>query len=67
MTVKVCKDCKDRHHACWGSCQKYLDAKTEHEKQKKAREKDKALNDMVDSVHYNGQKYERRRKKYDYK
>ena len=63
MAIKVCKDCKDRHPACWGSCQKYLDARTEHEKQKKAREKDRLLDDMIDSVHSNGLKYERRQKR----
>ena len=62
MAVKVCRNCQDRYPACWGSCQKYLDAKAAHEKKKKAREKEMVLNDMIDSVHYNGQKYERRRK-----
>lgn len=63
MAVKVCKDCKDRHPACWGSCQKYIDARAEHEKQKKARERERLLDDMIDSVHSNGLKYERRQKR----
>ena len=67
MTIKVCRNCQDRYPACWGSCQKYLDAREVHEKYKKAREKDQALNDMIESVHYNGQKYERRRTKHDNK
>ena len=62
MTIKVCHNCQDRYPACWSSCQKYIDAKAAHEKKKEAREKDKALNEMVDSVHYNGLKYERNRK-----
>ena len=63
MTIKVCRNCQDRYPACWGSCQKDLDAKAVHEKHKKAREKEMVLNDMIESVHYNGQKYERRQKR----
>lgn len=59
MTIKVCRNCQDRYPACWSSCQKYLDAKAVHEKYKKAREKEMVLNDMIDSVHYTGLKYER--------
>ncbi len=59
----VCKGCSERYTACWGSCQKYLDAKATYEKQKKAREKDMMLNDMLDSVHYTGLQCERKRKK----
>ena len=55
----VCKGCEERYTACWGSCQKYIGAKEEHEKQKKSREKDRIINDMLDSVHYTGLKYER--------
>lgn len=59
MPITVCKDCKERYPACWVSCQKYIEAKEEHEKQKKAREKDRIMNDVIDSVHYTGLKYER--------
>ena len=59
MTIKVCHNCKDRYPACWGSCQKYLDAKATHEKQKKAREKAIVLHQMIESVYYSGKKYER--------
>ena len=62
MTINVCHNCQERHTACWDGCQKYLDAKAEHEKQKKAREKDLITNDMLDSVHYTGLKYERNRR-----
>ena len=55
----VCKGCEERYAACWGSCKKYIEAKEEHEKQKKEREKDRIINDMLDSVHYTGLKYER--------
>ena len=55
----VCKGCEERYAACWGSCQKYIEAKEAHDKQKRAREKDIVLHDMIESVHYNGKKYER--------
>ena len=55
----VCKGCEERYAACWGSCQKYIEAKEENERQKKAREKDRIMNDAIDSVHYTGLKYER--------
>ena len=55
----VCKGCAERHTACWGSCKKYIEVKAAHDKQKRAREKDIVLHDMIESVHYNGKKYER--------
>ena len=55
----VCKGCVDRYAACWGSCKKYIEAKAAHDEQKKAIEKAIVLHDMIESVHYNGKKYER--------
>ena len=55
----VCKGCTERHTSCWGRCKKYIEAKEEHDKQKKAIEKAIVLHDMIESVHYNGKKYER--------
>ena len=55
----VCKGCGDRYAACWGSCKKYIEAKEENERQKKAREKDWIMNDVINSIHYTGLKYER--------
>ena len=55
----VCKGCAERYTACWGSCKKYIEAKEEHEKRKKAYKKYTILNDLLDSVHYTGLKYER--------
>lgn len=62
MTISVCHRCQERYPACWGSCQKYLDAKAKFIRQKKAREKDLIINEMIESVHYTGLKYERNRK-----
>ena len=55
----VCKGCTARHTSCWGRCEKYIDAKEEHDKHKKEREKAIVLHDMIESVYYNGKKYER--------
>ena len=58
----VCKGCTDRYIACWGSCQKYIEAKAAHEEQKRAKEKAGVLHEMLESVYYNGKKYERNRR-----
>lgn len=55
----VCKGCEERYAACWGSCPKYIEAKASHEEQKKTREKAVVLHEMLESVYYNGKKYER--------
>ena len=55
----VCKGCTERHTSCWGSCKKYIEAKAARDEQKKAIEKAVVLHDMIESVHYNGKKYER--------
>ena len=55
----VCKGCTERHTSCWGSCKKYIEAKAAHEKEKEEREKAVVLYDMLESVYYNGKKYER--------
>ena len=34
MTIGVCKDCQERYPACWGSCERYLEAKKELEARK---------------------------------
>ena len=34
LTITTCKDCLDRNVGCHGSCQKYLDAKSENERKK---------------------------------
>ena len=48
--------------ACWGSCPKYIEAKAAHEKEKEEREKAVVLHEMLESVYYNGKKYERNRR-----
>lgn len=33
--VSPCKDCAERHEACWGSCDKYAEWKARHTAQQK--------------------------------
>lgn len=56
MITNVCKDCDERHTACWGDCAKYQQAKAEHEKQKQARSQAINRNCALNSVQYNGLK-----------
>lgn len=44
---QVCKDCRDRSVGCHGTCQKYLEAKAEHEKE--AAKIRKITNDQIDA------------------
>lgn len=34
LAIHTCKDCLDRNIGCHGSCQKYLEAKSENERKK---------------------------------
>ena len=52
----VCKNCPDRHEACWGGCPKYQQAKAEHDKQKQARAQAINRNCALNSVQYHGLK-----------
>ena len=60
MTIGVCKDCQDRHQACWGSCERYLAARKELEEQKAAKLKAYHMEGAVNAVQYNAiRKYRR--------
>lgn len=54
--TECCKNCPDRHEACWGSCSKYQQAKAQHEKQKQARAQAINRNCAINSVQYHGLK-----------
>ena len=43
MSIKCCKDCKDRHPHCHTSCPRYLEEKIEHERQKERVDKIKKM------------------------
>ena len=52
----VCKDCSDRHPACWGDCPKCQQAKAEHDKRKQDRAQAISRNSTINSVQYHGLK-----------
>lgn len=54
MMTKICKDCSDRHPACWGSCPKYLEAKAKHDEIKRARAQDLENCKAINDVQYHG-------------
>lgn len=43
MSIKCCKDCKERHPHCHTSCPRYLEEKIEHERQKERVDKIKKI------------------------
>lgn len=58
----VCKNCPDRHPACWGDCPKYQQAKAEHDKRKQAQQKANETRVIINAVQYNGLKKHRKDK-----
>lgn len=62
MTIGVCKDCTDRHPACWGTCEKYLAARRELEKKKAEIAKQNKAAGAANAVQYNAMRKLRRRK-----
>ncbi len=50
MSRYPCKDCKDRHYACWGTCEKYLAVKN----------KKKVVDEMDDYIKSKGSYYQTR-------
>ena len=60
MTIGVCKDCRDRHQACWGTCERYLAARKELEARKAEKLKERRIEGAVNAVQYNAlRKYRR--------
>jgi len=51
LIKNVCKDCQERSPACWGSCPKYLEAKAEHERQKKLLRDEQAITNVQYHAH----------------
>ena len=48
MITAPCKDCPDRHYACWGSCEKYKAFRKELDRAREAR-RDEMLRKSVTS------------------
>lgn len=60
MTIDVCQNCQDRHHACWGTCERYLAARKELEARKAEKLKAYRIEGAVNAVQYNAlRKYRR--------
>lgn len=54
MAKYPCKDCQDRHTACWDTCEKYLAVKAEAEAARAEERKYKdAKNHIVEMVYKN--------------
>lgn len=63
MFDDVCKDCTERHQACWGSCSRYLEAKAKHDRVRQAAAKDRERNSALNHVQYHGlHKYKKEKK-----
>lgn len=45
-----CKDCQERHLACWQDCERYKKAKREHTEKKRMRAETKRLDKVWFSV-----------------
>lgn len=63
MTIGVCKDCKERHPACWGTCEKYLAARKELEVKKAAKLNSYHMVSVMNDEQYNGLRMYRKNKK----
>jgi len=50
----VCKGCQERYPACWGSCQKYLEARAELDKKKAAIHNSYMTEKTLNAVQYHG-------------
>lgn len=46
MSIKCCKDCKERHPHCHATCLRYLEEKMEHERQRERANKIKKPNQI---------------------
>ena len=61
-TISVCKDCQERKPACWGSCQRYIEAKEELLTWKLVVKKQLYDGERMNAVQYNGLRKTRKRR-----
>ena len=54
MTIGVCKNCRGRHPACWGTCERYLAARKELEARKSEKLSGYHMVSVMNDVQYNG-------------
>lgn len=62
-TITVCKDCPDRHRACWGECEKYQKARAELDKLKADKANEFKYNEAVGAVQFHSLDKNRKRRK----
>lgn len=63
MTIGVCKECQDRHPACWGTCERYLEAREKLEAVKAEKLHGYHMVNVMNDVQYNGLRKYRKNKK----
>ncbi len=61
-TVSVCKDCQERKPACWGSCQRCIEAKEAMLERQQAVKKKLYDGARMNAVQYNGLRKARKRR-----
>ena len=47
--IWCCKDCQERHYACHGHCEKYIQQKAEHDRMKAGADKKSATKAGLDN------------------
>lgn len=48
--VTCCHNCKERHTACWGDCEKYKAERSEYEARKQAHRERRKLDENIDAI-----------------
>lgn len=61
-TITVCKDCPDRHRACWGECEKYQAARAELERVKAERAEARKRREALQAVQYTSYELAKKRR-----
>ena len=57
---KHCRDCEERHSGCHSTCEKYLEAKEQHEQRKEKIEEAKSQYRLVRAYSYDKKNRERK-------
>lgn len=61
--ARVCKGCKERYPACWGSCEKYIKARAEYDAAMADYKRKSALTAAAKDLQFNSIERQRRRRK----
>lgn len=63
MSITVCRSCEARYPACWGSCEKYIKARAEHDAAMAEHIRRREAEAAAKDVQYHGIERTRRRKR----